>query len=71
MGVHISGIVAGIAAVPATIAWLGRHALPLPLNLALWHVAAAGFAVAAASTDLLAKHTTKMLGKVSLCQGAG
>lgn len=71
MGVHISGIVAGVACLPAAMAWFGRGSLPLSVDLALWHIAATGFVVAAASSEHLAKHTTGLLGKVSTLASAG
>ncbi|KAL4424957.1 hypothetical protein ABPG77_002842 [Micractinium sp. CCAP 211/92] len=63
MGVHISGVVAAIAAVPGVAAWVLRHSLPLPVSVVLWHVAGSGFLVAAAATERLAGHTTGLLGK--------
>lgn len=68
-GVHLSGVVAGIAAVPAALAWFGRRVLPLPVELGLIHIAAAGFVVAAASSQALAKHTAWVLGKVRVGRG--
>ncbi len=62
--VHISGVVAAIAAVPGVAAWVLRHSLPLPVSVVLWHVAGSGFLVAAAATERLAGHTTGLLGKV-------
>ncbi len=56
---------AGIACVPAALAYFGRRTLPLPVELMLCHIAATGFTVAAASSSLLANHTTWLLGKVS------
>ena len=67
LGVHLSGIVAGISAVPAVLAILGRKVLPLPLELVLIHMAAAGFTVAVASTGPWANKTTWLLGKVRGC----
>ncbi|GAB4820623.1 hypothetical protein N2152v2_007669 [Parachlorella kessleri] len=63
LGVHLSGIVAGISAVPAVLAILGRKVLPLPVELVLIHMAAAGFTVAVASTGPWANKTTWLLGK--------
>ena len=71
-GVHISGVVAALAALPGLAAWGLRHSLPLPVSLVLWHVAGSGMVVAAAATEALAAHTTGLLGKVRLAGcGAG
>ena len=67
-GVHISAVVAGLAAVPGVAAWVGRHVLPLPVSVVLWHISATGLLVAAAATETLAGRTTGLLGKV--CTGA-
>jgi len=60
----LSGIVAGISVLPATLTILLRHKLPLPLTLALGHISQVGFAVALATTDQCAGHSTQLLGKV-------
>ena len=64
MGLHLSGIVAGISVLPATLTILLRHRLPLPLTLVLRHVSLVGFAVALATTDQFASQSTQLLGKV-------
>ena len=64
MGIHLSGIVAAISTVPAALTILLRHKLPLPLTLALAHISLVGFAVALATTDQFAAHSTQLLGKV-------
>lgn len=66
MGIHLSGIVAGISALPATLTVLLRYRLPLPLTLALGHISLVGFAVALATTDQFAAQSTQLLGKVTL-----
>lgn len=66
MGLHLSGIVAGISLMPATLTLLLRHRLPLPVSLALGHASLVGFAVALATTDLFAAHSTQLLAKVRL-----
>lgn len=63
MGVHISGVVAAVSAVPGLAAWALRGSLPLPVSLVLWHVAGSGLLVAAAATEALAGHTVGLLGK--------
>ena len=65
MGIHLSGIVAGISVLPATLTVLLRHRLPLPLTLALGHISLVGFAVALAATNQFAAHSTQLLGKVN------
>ena len=64
MGMHLSGIVAGVSALPATLLLLLRHKLPLPFSLTLAHITLVGFAVALATTDHFAAHSTQLLGKV-------
>lgn len=64
MGIHLSGIVAAISTLPAALTVLLRHKLSLPLTLALAHVSLVGFAVALATTDYFAAHSTQLLGKV-------
>ncbi|PSC71447.1 dual specificity phosphatase domain [Micractinium conductrix] len=63
MGVHISGVVAVIAAVPGIAAYGLRHVLPLPASVVLWHIAGTGMLVAAAATEALAGRTTWIMGK--------
>lgn len=63
MGVHLSGVVAGVASLPGLAAWALRHTLPLPASIVLWHIAGTGFLVAAAASEHLAAHTTWLLGK--------
>ena len=64
MGVHLSGVVAGVAALPAFLAvWL-RSSLPLPASIVLWYIAGTGLLVAVAASEQLAAHTTWLLGKV-------
>lgn len=65
MGVHISGVVAAIAALPGVAAWALRQTLPLPVSVVLWHISGSGMLVAAAATEALAGRTTSLLGKVS------
>eukprot|EP00887_Chlorella_sp_A99_P001424 scaffold8.g1424.t1 len=65
MGVHLSGVVAGVASLPGLAAWALRHTLPLPASIVLWHIAGTGFLVAAAASEHLAAHTTWLLGKAS------
>lgn len=65
MGVHISGVVAAIAALPGMAAWALRTTLPLPVSVVLWHISGSGMLVAAAATEALAGRTTGLLGKVS------
>ena len=64
MGLHLSGIVAAISVLPATLTILLRHKLPLPLTLTFGHISLVGFAVALATTDQFAAHSTQLLGKV-------
>ncbi len=61
--VHLSGVVAGCAAIFAMAAHAFRRTLPLPLTMALWHASATGFLVAMSATELLGRHTTWLLGK--------
>ncbi|KAL3153932.1 hypothetical protein ABBQ32_013494 [Trebouxia sp. C0010 RCD-2024] len=68
MGIHLSGIVAAISTLPAALTVLLRHKLPLPLTLALAHVSLVGFAVALATTDYFAAHSTQLLGKTEAGQ---
>lgn len=63
MGVHLSGVVGGIALIPAATAFLFRRVLPLSARVLLWHIAGTGFAVSLASSGLFAKRTTWVLGK--------
>jgi hypothetical protein len=70
--VHISGVVAGIAAIPGLAAYGLRDVLPLPASILLWHIAGTGMVVAAAASEALAGHTTGLLGKVgNLGEGCG
>ncbi len=66
MGLHLSGIVAAISVLPATLTILLRHKFPLPLTLTFGHISLVGFAVALATTDQFAGHSTQLLGKVRL-----
>ena len=66
MGLHLSGIVAGVSLVPAVFTILLRHRLPLPMTLALGHMSLVGFAVAVATTDQFAAHSTQLLAKVEI-----
>lgn len=63
--VMLSTIVATIAVLPASIAYLGRRSLPPFVTYALTHAAISGFAVALAASPPLAAMTTGMLGKVT------
>ena len=63
MGIHLSGVVAGAAALPALISFAFRRVLPLPAALVLWHVAGTGFVVAIAASAPFARHTTWIMGK--------
>lgn len=63
LGVHLSGVVGAIATAPALLAYTLRRSLPLPLSIVLWHVAAAGWIVALAASEHLAKHSTWVMGK--------
>ena len=70
--VHISGVVAVIAAVPGIAAYGLRHVLPLPASVVLWHIAGTGMLVAAAATEALAGRTTWIMGKAGTgSEGAG
>lgn len=61
--VHLSGVVGGIATVPALAAFAFRRSLPVSASILLWHIAGAGLAVSAAASERLARHSTAMLGK--------
>lgn len=63
MGIHLSGVVACAACVPAAFAFSLRKLLPLPAQLILWHIATTGFAVSLAASVPLASRTTWLLGK--------
>jgi len=63
MGVHLSGVVAGIAAIPAIAAFAFRRFLPIPAAIALWHIAGTGLVVSIAASGPLARHTTWIMGK--------
>lgn len=63
MGVHLSGVVAGIASLPALCAFVFRKSLPLPASLILWHIAGTGFVVSLAASSACARHSTWILGK--------
>ncbi|DBB06424.1 hypothetical protein WJX77_007711 [Trebouxia sp. C0004] len=65
MGLHLSGIVAAISVLPATLTILLRHKFPLPLTLTFGHISLVGFAVALATTDQFAGHSTQLLGKTA------
>lgn len=71
MGVHISTVVAAIAALPGLAAWSLRHMLPLPVSCVLWHVSGSGLVVAVAASEALAGRTTGLLGKVGIARGGG
>lgn len=64
MGIHLAGIVAAVSVFPATLTFLLRHKLPCSCSLALAHVSLVGFAVALATTDQFAAHSTHLLAKV-------
>ena len=64
MGIHLAGIVAAVSVFPASLTFLLRHKLPLPYSLALAHISLVGFAVAIATTDQFAAHSTQLLSKV-------
>ena len=64
MGIHLAGIVAAVSVFPASLTFLLRHRLPLLCSLALAHVSLVGFAVALATTDQFAAHSTQLLSKV-------
>lgn len=62
---HLSGVVASVAVVPGALALLAaRRSLPLPITLALAHIAGTGFAVAISASAPCARYTTSLLGKV-------
>ena len=67
MGLHLSGIVAAIFVLPAALTILLGQKLPLPLTLTFGHISLVGFAVALATTDQFAGHSTQLLGKVRAC----
>ena len=64
MGIHLAGIVAAVSVFPASLTLLLRHKIPWPCTLALAHVSLVGFAVAVATTDQFAAHSTQLLAKV-------
>lgn len=64
MGIHLAGIVAAVSVFPASLTFLLRHKLPWPCTFALAHVSFVGFAVAVATTDQFAAHSTQLLAKV-------
>lgn len=59
----LTKVVGTAALIPATLAFLTRRDVPLPVTLILAHFAAAGFAVALAATDRFAGSSVSMLGK--------
>lgn len=59
----LSLVVGTVAVLPATAAFLSRKHVPLPVTLLLAHIAASGFAVAIAASDLFASRSTFLLGK--------
>jgi hypothetical protein len=63
MGIHLSGVVGGIASLPALCAFIFRKSLPLPASLILWHIAGTGIVVALAASDTFARRSTWLLGK--------
>ncbi|KAK9823004.1 hypothetical protein WJX81_005381 [Elliptochloris bilobata] len=63
MGIHLSGLVGGIATLPAVLAVLLRRHAPLPVTLVLCHIALTGFAVSIAASDAMAADSTGLLGK--------
>ena len=69
--VHLSGVVAALSAPFAAAALLGRHVLPLPAALVLWHIASTGLLVSVAASEHLAGQTTWMMGKVGGCGWMG
>ena len=63
MGVHLSGVVASVATLPALTAFLFRKILPTPASIILIHISGAGFIVSLAASSALARHSTWVLGK--------
>ena len=61
----LTKVVGTAALIPATLAYLLRRHVPLPVTLILAHFAAAGLAVALAATDRFAGSSVHMLGKQS------
>ena len=61
----LSTVVGTVALLPATIAYITRKQVPLPVTLILVQIAAAGFAVALAASDRFATRSTFLLGKNS------
>lgn len=61
----LSTVVGTVALLPATIAYITRKQVPLPVTLILAHIAATGFAVALAASDRFATKSTYLLGKNS------
>jgi len=59
----LTKVVGTAAFIPATLAFLTRRYVPLPVTLILAHFAAAGFAVALAASDRYAGSSTSILGK--------
>jgi hypothetical protein len=63
MGIHLSGVVGGIASLPALCAFIFRKSLPLPASIILWHIAGSGIVVSLAASDAFARRSTWLLGK--------
>lgn len=63
MGIHLSGVVAGIASLPALAAFIFKKSIPLPGLFLLWHVAGTGFVVSIATSTAFASSSTWILGK--------
>ncbi|KAG7669411.1 putative Uncharacterized protein YnbD [Nannochloris sp. 'desiccata'] len=63
MGIHLSGVVGGIASLPALCAVIFRKSLPLPASLILWHIAGTGIVISIAASSKFARHSTWLLGK--------
>jgi len=63
MGIHLSGVVGGIASLPALCAFIFRKSLPLPASLILWQIAGTGIVISLAASDAFARHSTWLLGK--------
>lgn len=64
MAIHLAGILTAVSVFPASLTFLLWHKLPLSCSLALAHISLVGFAVALATTDQFAAHSSQLLSKV-------
>ena len=63
MGIHLSGVVAGVAGLFGATAFIFRKSIPLPAALVLWHITGTGIIVSLAASSVFARHSTWLLGK--------